>query len=179
VRSRQKPGRRFQQNQEQQQNQNQEQNQGRLHRRLQGDGTVFKITASGKLTTLYDFCVQAGCADSAQPWAALVQDTNGEFYGTANGGANDDGAVFRLSVGLRPFVETRPASGSVRAAVKILGTSLTSATSVTFNGTPAKFTVVSSSEIKTTVPTGATTGTVKVTRPKGTLKSNVVFRVTK
>jgi len=48
-----------------------------------------------------------------------------------------------------------------------------------FNGTAAKFTVVSKSEIKTTVPTGATTGTVEVTIPKGTLKSNVVFRVTK
>jgi uncharacterized protein (TIGR03437 family) len=56
---------------------------------------------------------------------------------------------------------------------------LTGATSVTFNGTVAKFTVVSKSEIKTTVPTGATTGLVEVTTPKGTLKSNVVFRVTK
>jgi hypothetical protein len=39
--------------------------------------------------------------------------------------------------------------------------------------------VVSKSEITTTVPTGATTGTVEVKTPKKTLKSNVVFRVTK
>jgi uncharacterized protein (TIGR03437 family) len=76
-------------------------------------------------------------------------------------------------------VETLPNSGKLGAAVKILGTDLTGATSVTFNGTAAKFTVVSKSEIKTTVPTGATTGTVEVTIPKGTLKSNVVFRVAK
>jgi hypothetical protein len=37
--------------------------------------------------------------------------------------------------------------------------------------------VVSSSEITTTVPTGATTGKVKVTTPSGTLTSNVNFRV--
>ena len=63
------------------------------------------------------------------------------------------------------------------AAGKILGTNLTGSTSVTFNGTAATFTVVSSSEITTTVPTGATTGKVKVTTPHRTLTSNVTFRV--
>jgi hypothetical protein len=75
-------------------------------------------------------------------------------------------------------VETLPTSGKVGAPVTILGSNLTSATRVTFNGTKALF-KASSSEIKTTVPTGATTGFVKVTTPKKTLKSNVVFRVTK
>jgi len=48
---------------------------------------------------------------------------------------------------------------------------------VTFNGTPATFTVEFSSYIKTTVPAGATTGTVQVVTPGGTLSSNVPFRV--
>jgi hypothetical protein len=65
----------------------------------------------------------------------------------------------------------------VGANVIILGNNLTQATSVTFNGTPAAFTVVKSSEIKTTVPAGATTGEVEVTTPKRLLKSNVIFRV--
>jgi large repetitive protein len=51
-------------------------------------------------------------------------------------------------------------------------------TSVTFNGTAATFTVVSGSEITTSVPTGATTGKFKVTTPGGTRTSNVNFRVT-
>jgi uncharacterized protein (TIGR03437 family) len=81
-------------------------------------------------------------------------------------------------MGLRPFVETLPVSGTVGSAVKILGNKLTGATSVTFNGVAAKFTVVSSTEITTTVPTGATTGEVKVVTSKGTtLTSNVVFTV--
>jgi uncharacterized protein (TIGR03437 family) len=54
---------------------------------------------------------------------------------------------------------------------------LTGATRVTFNGTAATFKVVSSSEITTTVPTGATTGKVKVVTLQRTLTSNV-FRVT-
>jgi uncharacterized repeat protein (TIGR03803 family) len=143
------------------------------------EGTIFEITSTGTLTTLYNFC----CMNGANPYAALVQDTNGRFYGTTNREGlgvcpSGCGTVFGLSVGLGPFVETLPASGRVGAAVKILGTSLTGATSVTFNGTAATFTVVSSSEITTTVPAGATSGKVKVVTSSGTLTSNVKFRVT-
>jgi uncharacterized repeat protein (TIGR03803 family) len=138
-------------------------------------GTLFEITPSGTLTTLYTFDI----TDGENPAAGLVQATNGVFYGTTEaGGANLLGTVFSLSVGLGPFVETQPTSGKVGAAVRILGTSLTGATSVTFNGTAATFKVVSKSEITTTVPTGATTGTVEVTTSRGTLKSNTKFRVT-
>jgi uncharacterized repeat protein (TIGR03803 family) len=149
-------------------------------------GTVFEITPSGNLTTLYAFCSQSNCTDGYIPYAGLVQATNGNFYGTTTyGGASSAcmgvacGTVFKLSVGLSPFAETMPTSGRVGAAVKILATNLTGATSVTFNGTAAVFRVVSKSLITTTVPTGATTGKVKVSTPRGTLKSNVVFRVTK
>jgi uncharacterized repeat protein (TIGR03803 family) len=142
------------------------------------DGTVFKITSSGTLTTLHSF----DGADGQNPLAELVQATNGNFYGTTSQGASDActfgcGTVFRLGVGLGLFVETLPTSGKVGTAVIILGNNLTGSTSVTFNGTSAKFTVVSSSEIKTIVPSGATTGKVKVTTPHGTLTSNVNFGV--
>jgi uncharacterized repeat protein (TIGR03803 family) len=139
------------------------------------DGTVFKITPGGTLTTLHIF----DRTDGSNPFGGLMQATNGTFYGTTYAGGTDefDGTVFSLSVGLGAFVETRPTSGAVGASVIILGSNLTGATSVTFNGTAAAFTVVSASEIRTTVPIGATTGAVKVTRPSGTLQSGVVFRV--
>jgi uncharacterized repeat protein (TIGR03803 family) len=141
-----------------------------------GFGTVFKITPSGTLTTLHSF----DYTDGADVQGGLFQGTNGTFYGTTEiGGSQGLGTVFSLSVGLGPFVETLPTSGKVGAAVKILGTNLAGATSVTFNSTAATFTVVSSTEIKTTVPTGATSGTVKVTTSSGnTLDSNIKFRVT-
>jgi uncharacterized repeat protein (TIGR03803 family) len=150
-----------------------------------GCGTIFKVTSGGAFMTLYDFCSQGGssCTDGNFP-VGLVQDTNGTFYGTAREGgtssACDDGCgtVFSLSVGLGPFVETQPTSRRVGRTVRILGTNLTGATSVTFNGTPATFTVVSASEITTTVPMNATTGPVQVVTPGGTLSSNVPFRVT-
>jgi uncharacterized repeat protein (TIGR03803 family) len=142
-------------------------------------GSLFEITPAGKLTTLYSFCSQPDCTDGTDPQAALVQATNGTLYSTTGGGGNNnDGTVFSLGVGLGPFVETLPTSGKVGAAVIILGNNLMGATSVTFNGTPARFKVVSSTEITTTVPIGATTGKVKVTTPSGILISNVNFRVT-
>jgi len=74
-------------------------------------------------------------------------------------------------------VELQTTSGKVGARVKILGNNLTHASSVTFNETAAVFTA-SASEITTTVPTGATAGTVQVVTEGGTLSSNVPFRVT-
>jgi uncharacterized repeat protein (TIGR03803 family) len=64
-----------------------------------GCGTVFKINAAGKLTTLYTFCSQANCADGALP-LAMVQDTNGTFYGTtltSGIGSRDLGTVFKIT----------------------------------------------------------------------------------
>jgi len=61
-------------------------------------GTVFKITPSGTLTTLYSFCAQAGCPDGAGPCAGLIQATDGNFYGTAGAfGASEYGTVFKIT----------------------------------------------------------------------------------
>ncbi len=58
-------------------------------------GTVFKISANGALTTLYSF---TGGNDGAQPYAALVQGSDGNFYGTTYaGGTNNLGTVFKIS----------------------------------------------------------------------------------
>jgi uncharacterized repeat protein (TIGR03803 family) len=154
-----------------------------------GYGTVFQITPSGTLTTLYSFCSQmyeSICADGNYSVATLVQANNGTFYGTTdlggsmviNGNQVDPGTIFSLSVGLGPFVTMQPAFGKVGATVKIWGTNLAGASSVTFNGAAAVFKVVKSSEITATVPTGAGTGPVTVTTPSGTLASNQQFRVT-
>jgi uncharacterized repeat protein (TIGR03803 family) len=69
----------------------------------QGFGTVYKISLTGKLTTIYSFCSQPSCADGGGPMAGLLQAPTGKFYGTTNfGGAtcsnNDNcGTVFELT----------------------------------------------------------------------------------
>ncbi len=60
-------------------------------------GTVFEVDTSSNETVLYSFCSQAGCVDGAGPSAGLVQDAQGNLYGTTNqGGANGYGTVFKL-----------------------------------------------------------------------------------
>jgi uncharacterized repeat protein (TIGR03803 family) len=59
-----------------------------------GYGTVFKITAVGELSTLWDF---SGKFDGAHP-NGLVIGADGAFYGTASAGGDDDaGTVFKIS----------------------------------------------------------------------------------
>ncbi len=153
------------------------------HRRLwHRMWNLYEITTPGKLTTLHSFCTKSNCTDGVGPAGNLVRATNGIFYGiTVNGGNTvcnfGCGTVFSLSTGLGPFIQTVGPSGPVGAKVIILGNGLSGATSVRFNGTAATFTIVSNTEITTTVPASATTGTVEVTTPSRTLKSNVKFRV--
>jgi uncharacterized repeat protein (TIGR03803 family) len=144
-------------------------------------GTIFRITPAGVLTTLLSF----NNTDGAYPQASLIQDTDGMLYGTSPVGGSSTacgpyfgcGTLFSLDVNLGPFVETLEPSGKVGATIHILGTALTGASSVTFNGTPATFKVISPSEIGTQVPSGATTGAVQVATPSRTLSSNVPFQI--
>ncbi|MGH8273442.1 MAG: choice-of-anchor tandem repeat GloVer-containing protein [Gammaproteobacteria bacterium] len=64
-------------------------------------GTIFKITPTGTLTTLHMFCStidDGNCADGQIPTAALIQGSDGDFYGTTSvGGANNNGTVFKIT----------------------------------------------------------------------------------
>jgi uncharacterized repeat protein (TIGR03803 family) len=144
-------------------------------------GTIYEFTpTAGTISTLYSFCSQTNCTDGANPFGPLLQGTDGNFYGAAEeGGINNAGTVFQLSLGIGSFVRTLPVSGKVGAQVIILGNNLTGTTSVSFNGIEASYRVLLNTEIKATVPAGATTGTLKVTTPGGALDSNVPFRVTR
>ena len=194
-------------------------------------GTVFEITSTGALTTLYDFCTST-CADGAYPYGPLVQATDGNFYGTTygyvgngpantgtlfeissagtlttlftfgsgsygfepegglvqatngifygttvDGGPSNNGTIFSLTNGLGPFVSFIRNPAKVGQQFGILGYGLTGTSSVLLNGIAAKFTTESDTLLIATVPAGATTGSVTVTTPSGTLTSNVPFRV--
>ena len=68
--------------------------QGGIYGGYYGYGTVFKITTSGTLTTLYSF----GFSDGAYPDCGLIQASDGNLYGTTTaGGPNDAGTVFKIT----------------------------------------------------------------------------------
>lgn len=69
-----------------------------------GGGTVFKIKANGREEVLHSFCSEPGCSDGQFPSASLLQDADGNLYGTARyGGAhstqNRGGVIFKMAPG--------------------------------------------------------------------------------
>jgi uncharacterized repeat protein (TIGR03803 family) len=64
---------------------------------LNGGGTVFRLTAQGRLTTLYAFCSQSNCSDGVHPHSQLIQGTDGNLYGTTAGGEGPYGSVFQIT----------------------------------------------------------------------------------
>ncbi len=62
-----------------------------------GDGTVFKLAASGQETILHSF---SGSPDGANPYGGLILDNGGNLYGTTYGGGDyGEGTVFKLAAG--------------------------------------------------------------------------------
>lgn len=60
------------------------------------DGTVYRIDSDGTETVLHDF--SGAPYDGSRPEAALLQDSDGNLYGTTSvGGTSDKGAVFELA----------------------------------------------------------------------------------
>jgi uncharacterized repeat protein (TIGR03803 family) len=74
------------------------------------NGTIFQITPTGTLTSLYSF---SGLDDGANPYAGLVEGTDGSFYGTTSTGGQSDGSgagtVFQL---VFPAIQSVNAAGN-------------------------------------------------------------------
>jgi len=155
----------------------------------QSGGNIFQLTPDGALTVLYSFCITVvSCPDGSRPSTSLTHATNGVFYGvTDTGGDSKDcpytplgpgcGIAFATDVGLAPFVQANPGFGKSGWTISILGNNLIGTSNVTFNGTPATFTVLSGTHLKAKVPAGATSGTIEVTTPSGTRSSLVAFQL--
>jgi IPT/TIG domain len=107
----------------------------------------------------------------------VATDERGDSRPGAVGHSCDAGA-FELQV-FPAITSFSPASGPVGAKVKITGTNLAGATKVAFNGKAATITKDSATKIIVKVPSGATTGKIKVTTPEGSVKSATKFTVIK
>jgi uncharacterized repeat protein (TIGR03803 family) len=147
-------------------------------------GVLFQITSKGKYTVLLNLTNTTGKFPGANPQVSLFQHTNGTLYGDTDGGGTGKlcfcGVLYSLGMKLGPFVSfVGPLfEGKVGKTIEILGQGFTGTTKVSFHGISATFTVVSDTYLTAVVPAAATTGSVTVTTPGGTLTSNRIFRVT-
>jgi uncharacterized repeat protein (TIGR03803 family) len=62
-------------------------------------GTVFRITAAGKFSKLYNFCSHQGCADGWDPPSGLLVGSDGNLYGTTTYGGNPSGIICGIGCG--------------------------------------------------------------------------------
>jgi len=143
------------------------------------NGILFNTTTSGTYTDLYSFNNTANLLQMS-PLAPPVQSTNGILYGvTEFGGTKNDGTVYSLNMDLTPFVNMPIFNGKAGQSVLILGTHLKGTTSVTFNGVPAAFTVLSDTHLSAVVPARATSGHIQVTTAQGILPGRKIFMIKK
>jgi uncharacterized repeat protein (TIGR03803 family) len=139
-----------------------------------GYGSIYRLTPEGVFTTLYTFDFTTG----AVPLGVLLQHTNGVLYGaTHSGGSTGAGVFYSLDISASPFVTLLPYAARAGKIVQVLGQGFTSAASVSFDGTPARFKVISNTCLRVQVPSGAKSGLVTVTTGSGKLTSNKKFIV--
>jgi uncharacterized repeat protein (TIGR03803 family) len=83
-----------------------------------GFGTVYKIAANGAYSILYSFCHQTNCTDGFGPAGAIVLDSSGNVFGTSKGGAQNHGAVFKItSTGTESVIYSATGSAGVGSAL--------------------------------------------------------------
>jgi uncharacterized repeat protein (TIGR03803 family) len=141
-----------------------------------GSGTVFKITTSGVLTTLYSF---TGGADGGAPKAGLIEGKDGNLYGTCpQGGADGNGGVFKLT--MPPVIKSfSPIGGPIGTSVSLTGVNFTGATAVKFGSTPVSFTINSDTSLTFAVPVpGAASAKITVSNVFGSGVSSKAFKMT-
>ena len=96
-------------------------------------GTVFKITAAGKLTSLYSF---DGTHGSIPEYASIVQASNSKFYGTTvYGGINNVGVVYEMtSTGVVTVLHNFDTTDGANPAVGFVQATDGNLYSITFGG---------------------------------------------
>ena len=103
--------------------------------------------------------------------------TTGPLAVTTPGGVIISTNNFRVQPNITSFT---PALGPVGTTVTIIGTSFLNVTNVSFNNaSAASVTVISSTEVRATVPPTAITGPIRISTPDGTAVSATNFIVTR
>ena len=129
------------------------------------DGTVFKMTPSGSLTSLVIF----NNTNGGLPDSALAQGSDGNFYGTTgNGGNYDDGVLFKMtSAGSITMLGTFQGQGGVQTGVSPQIAPLVQASDGNFYGTATAGGTAGDGAIFKITPGGALTTLISFTGASG------------
>jgi molybdate transport system substrate-binding protein len=134
--------------------------------------TLIKVPAWAQPKITYAMAVVTKSPNqaAAQAWMAKVLSRVGQAIFVKNG-------FLPLTAPVPMITSVTPASGKVGAKVTINGSNFNGTTSVTIQGVPAKFKLVSAAKLTITIPKRAKSGAITVTNPSGTARSKR-FKVT-
>jgi predicted small secreted protein len=131
------------------------------------DGSTVTLTATAGAGSTFSGWSGGGCTGTGTCDVTLAGDTT--VVATFTSGTFSPPTVTGFN----------PGSGGIHATVTVTGTNFTGATAVKLGGVSAAFTVVDSTHLTFTVPTGAPpSGQIAVTNPGGTGTSSGSFSVT-
>jgi large repetitive protein len=141
--------------------------------------TILGSGFSGASEVRFDGASSAFTVNSDTKITATVPSTatTGRIKVTTPAGTATSATNFHVDNSPPTIASFSPTSGAVGTSVVIRGDHLSAVTQVTFNGTNATFTVTSDARIDTKVPTGATTGRIKVSSAAGSATSAQDFVV--
>jgi hypothetical protein len=142
--------------------------------------TITGTNLTGATSVAFNGMAAAFSVTSATQITATVPSgaTTGRISVTTSSGTAASAASFTVTVPPPTITSFSPTSGSPGTSVTLTGSRFTGATRVTFNGTSATFGVTDDSHISTSVPAGATSGSLSVTTAGGTASSASGFTVT-
>ena len=125
--------------------------------------TLIPVPAWAQPKITYSMCVMAKSPNqaAATAWVNKILSPSGQAVFVKDG-------FLPLTAPVPTIVKATPAKVKKGGTLTITGTNLKGTTSVTFQGVPAKFKVVSAAKLTVTVPAKAKTGTLTVTNPSGT-----------
>jgi subtilase family serine protease len=112
---------------------------------------------------------------SASAVGFTVRVVVGAHNGSGYGSMVESAATAVVASNVPSVTGFTPATAATGATIKITGSALRGATAVRFNGLSATFAVLSSTEIETVVPSGASAGKVTVVTPAKTVASSAKF----
>ncbi len=130
------------------------------------NNTIGRITTSGTVTNYT-------AASVSDPWG-MTAGPDGALWFTNYG----NNSIGRITTSVTPACTSfSPGSGTAGTSVTITGVNLGTASAVRFNGSSALIASKSATQVKTSVPTGASSGHITVTTPAGTATCSKVFTV--
>ncbi len=142
---------------------------------ITGTGLFGASTVTFNTTNATTFTVDSNTQITATVPAGA---TDGRIKVTTPGGTATSATNFTVTGGAFAITSFNPMSGVIGTSVVITGVGFTGVNRVRFNGTSATFTVNSNTQITATVPAGATTGPISVTKPgNNTATSSTSFTV--